>query len=111
MAVSGNFSETVGALTLSANSTIDFAGFVARSASVASAPGQAAPTSPSGTGAEPPNTELKSTITTLPAISSSPTTRPSLPTSPTLVSTATQPTASLEADSKSLASLAAAAKS
>ena len=28
MAVSGNFSETVGALTLSANSTIDFAGFV-----------------------------------------------------------------------------------
>jgi len=27
-AVSGNFSETVGALTLSANSTIDFAGFV-----------------------------------------------------------------------------------
>jgi autotransporter-associated beta strand protein len=28
MAVSGNFSETVGALTLSANSTIDFSGFV-----------------------------------------------------------------------------------
>jgi len=28
MAVSGNFSETVGALTLSANSTLDFAGFV-----------------------------------------------------------------------------------
>ena len=27
MAVSGNFSETVGALTLSANSTIDFSGF------------------------------------------------------------------------------------
>jgi hypothetical protein len=28
MAVSGNFSETVGALTLSANSTLDFSGFV-----------------------------------------------------------------------------------
>jgi hypothetical protein len=28
MAMSGNFNETVGALTLSANSTLDFAGFV-----------------------------------------------------------------------------------